>query len=103
MLEPRESDIPVLFLVLVVLPLVAYVLLGKWSETATKRNRITLLAQLAAEEAFKAEQKMAVADVIPPQPQVFYFPKNNESHHECARCSAPAKTRCSRCKFVRYW
>ncbi|CAI8595321.1 unnamed protein product [Vicia faba] len=102
MLEPRESDIPVLFLVLVVLPLVAYVLLGKWSETATKRNRITLLAQLAAEEAFKAEQRMAVADVIPPQPQVFYFPKNNEPSHECARCSAPAKTRCSRCKFVRY-
>jgi ubiquitin carboxyl-terminal hydrolase 36/42 len=107
MLEPRESDIPVLFLVLVVLPLVAYILLGKWSETAKKRNRINLLAQLAAEEAFKAEAKMAVADVIPPQPQVFYTPKNyspkNEPHHECARCSAPAKTRCSRCKLVRYW
>lgn len=111
MLEPRESDIPVLFLVLVVLPLVAYILLGKWSETAKKRNRINLLAQLAAEEAFKAEAKMAVADVIPPQPQVFYTPKNyspknyspkNELHHECARCSAPAKTRCSRCKLVRY-
>lgn len=97
MLEPRESDIPVLFLVLVVLPLVVYILLGKWSETASKRNRITLLAQLAAEEAFKAEE-MAVTDVIP---QVC-SPKN-EVHHECARCSAPAKTRCSRCKFVRYW
>ncbi|XP_058756939.1 ubiquitin carboxyl-terminal hydrolase 15-like [Vicia villosa] len=45
---------------------------------------------------------MVVADVIPPQPQVFYFPKNNEPNHDCARCSAPAKTRCSRCKFVRY-
>jgi ubiquitin carboxyl-terminal hydrolase 36/42 len=55
MLEPRESDIPVLFLVLVVLPLVAYILLRKWSETAKKRNRITLLAHLAAEEAFKVE------------------------------------------------
>ncbi|GAU28443.1 hypothetical protein TSUD_54940 [Trifolium subterraneum] len=102
MLEPRESDIPVLFLVLVVLPLVVYILLGKWSETATKRNRITLLAQLAAEEAFKAEEKMCVADVIPPQSQVYFSPSKNELHHECARCSAPAKTRCSRCKFVRY-
>nr|POE69647.1 ubiquitin carboxyl-terminal hydrolase 15 [Quercus suber] len=55
MLEPREADIPVLFLVLVVLPLVAYILLGKWSEVTKKRERISLLAQLAAEEAFKAE------------------------------------------------
>ncbi|TKY49298.1 Ubiquitin carboxyl-terminal hydrolase 15 [Spatholobus suberectus] len=65
MLEPRESDIPVLFLVLVVLPLVAYILLGKWSETTKKRDRINLLAHLAAEEALRAEE-MAVADVIPP-------------------------------------
>ena len=65
MLEPRESDIPVLFLVLVVLPLVAYILLGKWSETTKKRDTINLLAHLAAEEALRAEE-MAVADVIPP-------------------------------------
>ncbi|XP_057453733.1 ubiquitin C-terminal hydrolase 15 isoform X2 [Lotus japonicus] len=98
MLEPRESDIPVLFLVLVVLPLVAYILLGKWSETAKKRNRITLLAQLASEEALKAED-MAVADIIP---QVSQVSSSKSELHECARCSAPARTRCSGCKSVRY-
>ncbi|BAT93233.1 hypothetical protein LR48_Vigan05g025000 [Vigna angularis] len=95
MLEPRESDIPVLFLVLVVLPLVAYILLGKWSETTKKRDRINLLAHLAAEEALRAEE-MAVADVIPP------VSASKNEHHECARCSAPARTRCSKCKSVRY-
>ncbi|XP_028191441.1 ubiquitin carboxyl-terminal hydrolase 15-like isoform X2 [Glycine soja] len=95
MLEPRESDIPVLFLVLVVLPLVAYILLGKWSETSKKRDRINLLAHLAAEEALRAEE-MAVADVIPP------VSASKNEHHVCARCSAPARTRCSRCKIVRY-
>lgn len=104
MLEPRESDIPLLFLVLVVLPLVAYILLGKWSETTKKRNRINLLAHLAAEEGLRAEQ-MAVADVIPQLSQV--HSSKNELHkndlHKCARCSAPARTRCSRCKSARYW
>ncbi|CAL0326465.1 unnamed protein product [Lupinus luteus] len=95
MLEPRESDIPVLFLFLVVLPLVAYILLGKWSDTTKKRDRITLLAQLAAEEALRSEE-MAVPDVIP----MVSSPKSELPL--CARCSAPAKTRCSRCKCVRY-
>ncbi|XP_027341225.1 ubiquitin carboxyl-terminal hydrolase 15 isoform X2 [Abrus precatorius] len=95
MLEPRESDIPVLFLVLVVLPLVAYILLGKWSETTKKRDRINLLAQLAAEESLRAEE-MAVADVLPP------VSSSKSELHGCARCSAPARTRCSRCKTVRY-
>ncbi|GLU14689.1 hypothetical protein SLE2022_312440 [Rubroshorea leprosula] len=95
MLEPREADIPVLFLVLVVLPLVAYFLLGKWSEAAKKQERISLLAQLAAEEACRAEA-MAAASVIPLVPSV----KNGL--HVCARCSGPATTRCSRCKAVRY-
>ncbi|KAG5020847.1 hypothetical protein JHK85_017181 [Glycine max] len=96
MLEPRESDIPVLFLVLVVLPLVAYILLGKWSETTKKRDTINLLAHLAAEEALRAEE-MVVADVIPP------VSASKNEHHVCARCSVPARTRCSRCKIVRYW
>ncbi|KAL5180341.1 Ubiquitin carboxyl-terminal hydrolase 15 [Glycine soja] len=96
MLEPRESDIPVLFLVLVVLPLVAYILLGKWSETTKKRDMINLLAHLAAEEALRVEE-MVVADVIPP------VSASKNEHHVCSRCSAPARTRCSRCKIVRYW
>ncbi|XP_024018956.1 ubiquitin carboxyl-terminal hydrolase 15 [Morus notabilis] len=107
MLEPREADIPVLFLVLVVLPLVAYILLGKWSETTKKRERINLLAHLAAEEARRAEA-MAVADVIPLAAPIKNVPftKNVAStkngFHSCARCFSPATTRCSRCKSVRY-
>ncbi|XP_020965084.1 ubiquitin carboxyl-terminal hydrolase 15 [Arachis ipaensis] len=108
MLEPRESDIPLLFLVLVVFPLVAYILLGKWSETTKKRDRISLLAQLAAEEALRAEE-MAVPDLIPlvtsskiaSKSELHPLSKKSE-HHQCARCSAPSKTRCSRCKAVRY-
>ena len=96
MLEPRGSDVPALFLVLVVLPLVAYILLGKWSETAKNRNRITFLAHQAAEEALE-EEEMTIADAIP------LVSSSKSELHMCARCSAPAKTRCSRCKFVRYW
>ncbi|KAF9666630.1 hypothetical protein SADUNF_Sadunf16G0248900 [Salix dunnii] len=95
MLEPREADIPVLFLVLVVLPLVAYILLGKWSESAKKRERINLLAQLAAEEACRAEV-MATTCVIPP------VSSSKNGTQVCARCFSPATTRCSRCKSARY-
>ncbi|XP_022717431.1 ubiquitin carboxyl-terminal hydrolase 15-like isoform X2 [Durio zibethinus] len=95
MLEPREADIPVLFLVLVVFPLVAYFLLGKWSEASKKRERISLLAQLAAEEALKAET-MAAASAIP------LVPSSKNGLHMCAKCFAPATTRCSSCKAVRY-
>lgn len=95
MLEPREADIPALFLFLVVLPLLIYILLGKWSEAAKKKERISLLAQLAAEEALRAEA-MAAASVIP----IVSSPQNGV--HECARCFAPATTRCSRCKSTRY-
>ncbi|KAI9184902.1 hypothetical protein LWI28_002313 [Acer negundo] len=95
MLEPREADVPALFLVLVVLPLVAYILLGKWSEVAKKRERTSLLAHLAAEESIKAEA-LARASVIP------LLSTSKSGVHVCARCFAPSKTRCSRCKSVRY-
>ncbi|KAB2043711.1 hypothetical protein ERO13_D01G030100v2 [Gossypium hirsutum] len=95
MLEPREADIPALFLVLVVLPLVTYFLLGKWSEVSKKREKVSLLAHLAAEEALRAET-MAAASVIP----VVSVPK--KGLHVCARCFGPSTTRCSRCKSVRY-
>ncbi|XP_042478577.1 ubiquitin carboxyl-terminal hydrolase 15-like [Macadamia integrifolia] len=95
MLEPREADIPVLFLVLVVLPLVTYILLGKWNEVAKKKDRVSLLAQVAAEETLLAEA-VPTASVIP----VVVCTKSG--FHECARCFGPAKTRCSRCKSVRY-
>ncbi|KAM1244408.1 hypothetical protein ACFX1X_036200 [Malus domestica] len=98
MLEPREADIPVLFLVFVVLPLVAYVLLGKWSDSSKKRDRVSLLAQLAAEEALRAEA-MAVAAVIPP---VSSSSPSKNGLQVCARCYSTATTRCSRCKSVRY-
>lgn len=114
MLEPREADVPVLFLVLVVLPLVAYVLLGKWSEAAKKRERISLLAQLAAEEALRVEAvpSVSVSPLVPTSINEFNVPtlKNEfpastskNGFQLCARCFAPATTRCSRCKSVRYW
>ncbi|KAK3218854.1 hypothetical protein Dsin_012824 [Dipteronia sinensis] len=98
MLEPREADVPALFLVLVVLPLVAYILLGKWSEVAKKRERsqrTSLLAHLAAEESIKAET-LAMASVIP------LVSTSKSGVYVCARCFAPSKTRCSGCKSVRY-
>ncbi|XWS27439.1 hypothetical protein CRYUN_Cryun26dG0115300 [Craigia yunnanensis] len=95
MLEPREADIPALFLVLVVLPLVANYLLGKWSEASKKRERISLLTQLAAEEDFGSET-MVAAGVIP------VVPSSKNGLHVCARCFGPATTRCSRCKAIRY-
>lgn len=96
MLLPREADIPALFIFLVVLPLITYVLLGIWNESAKKKARIGLLAQLAAEEACQAEATTtAHVPLILPSSRIIF--------HECSRCSAPATTRCSRCKSVRYW
>ncbi|KAJ8754657.1 hypothetical protein K2173_010748 [Erythroxylum novogranatense] len=95
MLEPREADLPVLLLVLVVLPVVAYILLGKWSDTARKRDRVSLLAQLACEETLRAEV-MSNPSASP------LVPASKNGAHSCARCCSPATTRCSRCKTVRY-
>ena len=96
MLEPAEADLPVLFLILVVLPLVTYVLLGKWSEAAEKKARIIMLAELAAEEALRVD------DVPPVNVTPTVSPPKN-AFHECAKCFALATTRCSKCKSVRYW
>ncbi|ESQ35096.1 hypothetical protein EUTSA_v10006749mg [Eutrema salsugineum] len=149
MLEPKGADIPILFLVLVVLPVVAYILLGKWSDTSLKRGRANLLAQMAAEEALRAETEVntirdvrfetvaaenrslrtktkavpaasgavraeflggvcgTVADqrsdsVASTCGSPVVVPITNVLLHVCARCFGPAKTRCSRCKSVRY-
>ncbi|XP_010539169.1 PREDICTED: ubiquitin carboxyl-terminal hydrolase 15-like [Tarenaya hassleriana] len=96
MLEPKEADIPILFLVLVVLPVVAYILLGKWSEASERRGKLNVLAQMAAEEALKSET------VAVPSGAPVVFPSKNNGLHACARCFSPATTRCSRCKSVRY-
>uniref|UniRef100_M4DJE0 ubiquitinyl hydrolase 1 n=1 Tax=Brassica campestris TaxID=3711 RepID=M4DJE0_BRACM len=145
MLEPRGADIPLLFLVLVVFPVVAYILLGKWSDISKKRGRANLLAQMAAEEAFRAETEVnvnrgvrfeaaatenrglrtktkaavsaasgavrddfvsGVSGTVAEQryesvAATCGVPVSNE-FHVCARCFSPAKTRCSRCKSVRY-
>ncbi|KAL0424838.1 UNVERIFIED_CONTAM: Ubiquitin carboxyl-terminal hydrolase 15 [Sesamum radiatum] len=95
MLEPRETDIPALFLVFVVLPLVSYFVLGKWSETAKRKERTSLITEGAAEEARQAKD-MAVGSVMP----VVHLP--NSGIRQCARCFGPAKTRCSKCKSVWY-
>ncbi|KAJ8542970.1 hypothetical protein K7X08_005493 [Anisodus acutangulus] len=97
MLEPRETNIPALFLVLVVLPLVSYILLVKWNEAVKKKERVGLLAQRAAEEAFKGEPFPAVS-IIP----IPHVPLPSSAIHQCARCHSPATTRCSQCKSVRY-
>ncbi|KAJ0257202.1 Ubiquitin carboxyl-terminal hydrolase 15 [Hirschfeldia incana] len=134
MLEPRGADIPILFLVLVVLPVVAYILLGRWSDISEKRGRANLLAQMAAEEAFRAEtasrsvrfENMAtetrahrtrtktvpagsgsvraefVAEQRPDSVAATCGVPVNTEGHVCARCLNPAKTRCSRCKSIRY-
>lgn len=95
MLEPREADIPALFLCLVVLPLVTYIILGKWNEASKKNAWVNRLAHVAAEEARTAET-MTVADTISPAALL------QTGLHVCARCFGPATTRCSRCKTVRY-
>ncbi|CAL9748066.1 unnamed protein product [Musa acuminata subsp. burmannicoides] len=95
MLQPREADIPALFIFLVVLPLFTYFLLGKWNESAKKKARIGILAQLSAEEAYQIEPTTSVH--VP-----LVLPPSKTGFHECARCFAPATTRCSRCKSVRY-
>ncbi|KAI3712129.1 hypothetical protein L1987_70678 [Smallanthus sonchifolius] len=97
MLHPKETDLPGLFLVFVVLPIIAYILLGKWSEVSRKTDKIRVLAQIAAQESLRAEAMVAAIDVpfIPVSKVVNGF-------HECARCFSPATTRCSRCKAVRY-
>ncbi|WOH03053.1 hypothetical protein DCAR_0522444 [Daucus carota subsp. sativus] len=95
MLKPRETDIPALFLFFVVFPLVAYYLLGRWSELSKKKETSSLLANCDAEESFRAES-MTAATLIP------LVPLTKVGIHECARCYAPSTTRCSRCKSVRY-
>lgn len=101
MLHPKETDLTALFLVFVVLPIIAYIVLGKWSEVSSKKDKIRVLAQIAAEESFRAEA-MVVAAVPATVVPLVSIPKVNTGFHECARCFSPATTRCSRCKTVRY-
>ncbi|KAL1551185.1 ubiquitin-specific protease ubp15 [Salvia divinorum] len=95
MLAPRETDVPALFLVFVVLPLVTYFILGKWSESSKRKEGISLIAGGAAEEALQVDH-MAVGGILP----VVHMP--NSGIHQCARCFNPAGTRCSQCKSVWY-
>lgn len=95
MLEPRETDIPALFLVFVVFPLVTYFILGKWSETSKRKEKISLIASGATEEALHANH-MAVGSITP----AVHLP--NSGIRQCARCFGLARTRCSQCKSVWY-
>ncbi|KAL5212300.1 hypothetical protein ABZP36_023147 [Zizania latifolia] len=107
MLQPREADVPALFVVFIVLPVIAYFLLGRCHDAVSKKARVSVLAQRAAEEAFKVET-MATPDVILTGPSLRSMPylrsapSARPEYHECATCHGPAKTRCSRCKSVRY-
>ncbi|XP_073142932.1 ubiquitin carboxyl-terminal hydrolase 15-like isoform X2 [Henckelia pumila] len=95
MLELRRTDIWTSFFVFIVLPLVTYFLLGKWSEASRRKERINLIAKQAAEDALQVED-MAVGSVIP----LTSVP--NDGRHKCGRCFAPSTTRCSQCKSVWY-
>ncbi|KAL8242612.1 hypothetical protein R6Q59_012914 [Mikania micrantha] len=97
MLHPKETDLLGLFLVFVVLPIIAYILLGKWSEVSKKKEKIMVLAQIAAQESLRAEAMVAAIDV-----PLVSVSKVINGFHECASCFSPATTRCSRCKVVRY-
>lgn len=92
MLEPRVADLLVLLLLLVAFPLATYIFLGKWSEAARRNERVAWLAQQAAAEALTAES-MTVSNFTP----------KKGGFHQCARCLAPAITRCAKCKLARYW
>ncbi|XP_020576774.1 ubiquitin carboxyl-terminal hydrolase 15 [Phalaenopsis equestris] len=96
MLKPREADIPALFMVLVVLPVIIYIILGKWNDNSKKVVKVNILAQIAAEESFREEEIMASADILPVVPLCKF------DTHVCAKCYAPATSRCSRCKSVGY-
>ena len=102
MLHPKETDLTALFLVFVVLPIIAYIVLGKWSEVSSKKDKIRVLAQIAAEESCVAEAKGVSYVTATGVPRVS-ITKVKTGFHECARCFSPATTRCSRCKTVRYW
>ncbi|XP_073020421.1 ubiquitin carboxyl-terminal hydrolase 15-like isoform X1 [Primulina eburnea] len=95
MLEPRDIDISALFLFFIALPLVAYFLLGKWSEATKRKSKICVIAKRAVEEALRVED-MAVGCVVP----MVSLPNNG--FHRCARCFGAAATRCSHCKSVWY-
>ncbi|KAL6538846.1 ubiquitin-specific protease ubp15 [Orobanche minor] len=93
MLEPRETDLPDLFLVFVVLPLVSYFILGKWGEIAKRKEGISLIFEREFEES---PHNMAVCIVM----TSVQMP--NGDIRRCARCFGPASTRCSHCKSVWY-
>uniref|UniRef100_A0A7N0V7I8 ubiquitinyl hydrolase 1 n=1 Tax=Kalanchoe fedtschenkoi TaxID=63787 RepID=A0A7N0V7I8_KALFE len=93
MLEPREANVLVLLFLLVVLPLVTYILLGKWSDAAKRNERVAWLAQQAASDALRAETMTFTNFTSGPKKSGVY---------QCARCLALATTRCSRCKSTRY-
>lgn len=107
MLQPREADVPALFVIFIVLPVIAYFLLGRWHDAVSKKPRVSVLAQRAAEEAFKVETMVCPDVILPgpslrPMPYLRSAPSLRPEYHECATCHGPAKTRCSRCKSVRY-
>ncbi|KAL3654340.1 ubiquitin-specific protease ubp15 [Castilleja foliolosa] len=93
MLEPKETDIPALFLVFVVLPLLCYFLLGKWSETAKMKDRLSLVS---SETAVQVDNNMAIGCVMPAMQLL------NSPIRHCAKCYGPAATRCSQCKSIWY-
>ncbi|KAG0458063.1 hypothetical protein HPP92_023220 [Vanilla planifolia] len=76
-------------------PVVTYIILGIWNEASKKKAKISLLTQIPSEET-PSDEVMASTDLPP------LIPPSSFGTHVCAKCFAPATTRCSRCKSVRY-
>ncbi|XP_047325129.1 ubiquitin carboxyl-terminal hydrolase 17-like [Impatiens glandulifera] len=101
---------PVLFFSLIG-PLFFFFLRRRWQRYVARKEEINRLLILAAEEAARVELEFtadyytsSVPSFIPPpqqQPQP-PTPTPPPQQYICAVCSAPTKTRCARCKAVRY-
>ena len=76
--------------VLVSLLVVFLVIWHKLRNAAVRKEEVTRLLEMVSHEAAMVEAEASA--------EYGYYPK-----YQCAVCFAPATTRCSQCKSVRYW
>ncbi|KAJ6304695.1 hypothetical protein OIU78_020297 [Salix suchowensis] len=89
----RFSSLVVLVLCVVIIPLGCFIIRCKWRSAVARKEEIKRLLVLAAEEAARAEFEAAASYGTVP------VLTNN---YQCAVCFCPTKTRCARCKAIRY-
>ncbi|XP_010939750.1 ubiquitin carboxyl-terminal hydrolase 17 [Elaeis guineensis] len=93
-------SVAALVLFLVVGPLLALVAGQRWRLAAARREEVRRLVLLAAEEAEREEVDAALAYVV--ESATVAATEGARGRPECAVCFSPTRTRCSRCKAVRY-